>query len=260
MYGDKIIIVRTINASGATSYKMKSENGNIISTNRSELLKMILYLNIQVDNPVCVLNQDLARSFLKDSDEKKQYNLFLKASQIDVITSKLNGCTPQLENAKHNLDCNEKSLQYIEREIEDMQQKYNNLQSVEKLRTHVKESRLKLCWRIVTDQSAECSLMEEKLRTKLDMMKEHMHAIQNRETIEAEIDRTVQRYRNDIDGKKTGFGELKEKYTQARKVGQQLQEQLSEKSRQMKKVKDRMARQTEDIKSLEADLKQRSES
>ncbi|XP_065093182.1 structural maintenance of chromosomes protein 6 [Ochlerotatus camptorhynchus] len=260
VYGDKIIVVRTINASGATSYKMKSETGSVITTSRSELLKMILYLNIQVDNPVCVLNQDLARSFLKDSDEKKQYNLFLKATQIDAITSKLNGCTPQLENAKHNLDCNEKSLQYIEREIVDMQQKYNSLQSVEKLKDHVKESRLKLGWRIVTDQSAECSLMEDKLRDKLKTMKEHMHAIQNREAIEVEVDRTVQRYRNDIDGKKTGFVELKEKYTQARIVGQQLQEQLSDKSRQMKKVKDRMARQAEDIKNLETDLKQRSES
>lgn len=260
VYGDRIIIIRTINASGATSYKLKSEQGRVISQSRSDLLKMILFLNIQVDNPVCVLNQDLARSFLKDSDEKKQYNLFLKATQIDSITAKLNGCTPQLENAKHNLDCNEKSLKYIEREIEEMQQKYENLQSVEKWKDQVKLARLKLGWRVVIDQFTECSQVEDKLREKVNTMKEHMNAIQNREALEAEIDRVIQRFRNDIDAKKTGFAEVKDKYMQARRVGQSLQEQLSDKSRQMKKVKDRLARQAEDIKNLEADLKQRSES
>lgn len=253
-------MVRTINASGATTYKLKSESGHVVSTNRSELHKLILYLNIQVDNPVCVLNQDLARSFLKDSDEKKQYNLFLKATQIDAITSKLNGCTPQLENAKHNLECNEKSLRYMEREIEELKEKYKNLQSIEELKETVKKSRLKLSWLTVINREAECSEIEDQLREKLSTMKSHMDAIQNREAIEAEIERTVQRYRNEIDAKKTTFGEVKEKYIQARRVGQQLLEQLADKKRQIAKIKDRMTRQEEDIKSLEVDLKQRSES
>ncbi|XP_055546157.1 structural maintenance of chromosomes protein 6 [Wyeomyia smithii] len=260
VYGNKIIVVRTINASGATNYKLKSENGTIISTSRSELHKLILYLNIQVDNPVCVLNQDLARSFLKDSDEKKQYSLFLKATQIDAITSKLNGCTPQLENAKHNLECNEKSLRYLEREIQDMTEKYTNLQSVEKLKNNIKEAQLKMGWRIVVDKNAEFSQLEEQLRVKLDTMKDHLNSIQNREAIEQQIDRTIQRFRNDIDGKKVGFGEVQEKYNQARKVGHQLQEQLADKKRQLAKATDRLQRQANDIRGLEADLKQRSES
>ncbi|XP_053690699.1 structural maintenance of chromosomes protein 6 isoform X2 [Sabethes cyaneus] len=260
VYGNKIIVMRTINASGATNYKLKSENGNIVSTSRSELHKLILFLNIQVDNPVCVLNQDLARSFLKDSDEKKQYSLFLKATQIDTITSKLNGCTPQLENAKHNLECNEKSLRFLEREIRDMTEKYNNLQSVEKLKESLKEAQVKLGWRIVVDKSAEFDQLEEQLRLKLDTMKDHLNSIQNKETIEAQIERTIQRFRNDIEGKKVGFGEVQDKYNQARKIGQQMQEQLADKKRQLAKTTDRLQRQADDIRGLEADLKQRSES
>lgn len=260
VYGDKIIVTRTISASGASAYKLKNESGQIVSTSRAELQKMILFLNIQVDNPVCVLNQDLARSFLKDSDEKKQYTLFLKATQVEAITAKLNGCTPQYENAKHNLECNERSLRFLEGEINKMKEKYENLQSVEKLKEKVKEAKLKLGWRIVCDKDAECSIVEQQLCEKVGVLKEQTSAIQNRAAIEAEIETNIQRHLRDIEAKKVVFGEVKEKYVQARRVGQQLQEQLAEKKRQMSKVKDRMTRQTDDINSLETDLQQRSES
>lgn len=65
-YGDKIIVVRHITTAGSSTYKLKDENGRVISSQRNELMKLTLYLNIQVDNPVCVLNQDAARSFLKE--------------------------------------------------------------------------------------------------------------------------------------------------------------------------------------------------
>lgn len=66
LYGNRITVCRTITASGASSYKMKNPSGNVISTSRAELVKMIMYMNIQVDNPVCVMTQDASRSFLRE--------------------------------------------------------------------------------------------------------------------------------------------------------------------------------------------------
>lgn len=65
-FGDKIVIIRQINASGSSTYKLKNGCGDIISTKRADLQKLIFYMNIQVDNPVCVLTQDAARSFLRE--------------------------------------------------------------------------------------------------------------------------------------------------------------------------------------------------
>lgn len=65
-FGDKIIVVRQINSSGASTYKLKNIHGDVVSTKRADLLKMVLYINIQVDNPVCVLTQDAARGFLRE--------------------------------------------------------------------------------------------------------------------------------------------------------------------------------------------------
>lgn len=65
-YGDRIVVVRQISQSGSSSYKLKNANGNVISTSRADLLKLILYMNIQVDNPICVMTQDASRSFLRE--------------------------------------------------------------------------------------------------------------------------------------------------------------------------------------------------
>lgn len=65
-FGNKIVVIRTLTASGSSSYKLKNQLGQTVSTSRDELMRILMYLNIQVDNPVCVLNQDAARSFLRE--------------------------------------------------------------------------------------------------------------------------------------------------------------------------------------------------
>lgn len=58
VYGKEITIVRYINGNtGASTYKMKNEAGRIITSKRQDLNKLTFCLNIQVENPVLILNQ-----------------------------------------------------------------------------------------------------------------------------------------------------------------------------------------------------------
>lgn len=59
--------------------------GEIISTKRDELDSIISMMNIQVDNPISVLNQDVSRTFLVTSKPDEKYNLFMKATLLDAI-------------------------------------------------------------------------------------------------------------------------------------------------------------------------------
>jgi structural maintenance of chromosomes protein 6 len=90
--GNEVIVSRSINGnSGASTYKIKSANGRMIST-KGALDNMLMFFNIQVENPVLILNQDAARSFLKECDPKKLYTLFMKATQLETIFDKLSQC------------------------------------------------------------------------------------------------------------------------------------------------------------------------
>lgn len=68
------------------------------------------------------------------------------------------GCTPQYENTKHNLECNEWRLRFVEGEI-----------------TRI-------------TRTAECSTVEQQQGEKLDVLKKQNGAIQNRSNAEIEIE------------------------------------------------------------------------
>jgi structural maintenance of chromosomes protein 6 len=59
LYGDSIVITRRFSKEGASSYKIKSKDGRLISTKREELSAICDHMNIQVDNPMNVLTQGI---------------------------------------------------------------------------------------------------------------------------------------------------------------------------------------------------------
>lgn len=65
IYGDKITVVRTISDKSG-SYVIKDTSGHVVSKKVDDLHRILMYHNVQVDNPVFVLNQDSAREFLKE--------------------------------------------------------------------------------------------------------------------------------------------------------------------------------------------------
>lgn len=67
------------------TYKSLSFAGEVISTKRDELDSIISMMNIQIDNPISVLNQDVSRTFLVTSKPDEKYNLFMKATLLDAI-------------------------------------------------------------------------------------------------------------------------------------------------------------------------------
>lgn len=59
--------------------------GKLVTTKRADLNRILAKMNLQVDNPVCILNQETAKNFLHSSDEKQKYKLFERATQMDVM-------------------------------------------------------------------------------------------------------------------------------------------------------------------------------
>jgi len=85
IYGDYITVERTIALRGGfNGYKLFNADNVERSRSKKDLSEMLDKLNIQVDNPVAILDQEEAKKFLTGKAEEK-YKFFMKATELERI-------------------------------------------------------------------------------------------------------------------------------------------------------------------------------
>jgi hypothetical protein len=111
LYGASIIVERLFSRVGSPGFKLKDENGRIVSTKKSELEDIIDAFALQLDNPMNVLTQDNARQFLNDSNAKDKYKFFLKGTQLE-------GLRGEYELLRFNTDSQQNKAETLIADIE----------------------------------------------------------------------------------------------------------------------------------------------
>ncbi len=86
VYGEYITVERLISLrpGGFNGYKLLDSNMKERSRSKKDLDAMLDQLNIQVENPVAVLDQEEAKKFLTGKEEDK-YAFFVKATELERL-------------------------------------------------------------------------------------------------------------------------------------------------------------------------------
>ncbi len=100
VYGDSIIVERIFSRAGSSGFKLKTSTGRLISTRKSDLEEICDYFALQIDNPMNVLTQDMARQFLNNSSPVEKYKFFMKGTQLEH----LDGDYLQIEQSIDKID------------------------------------------------------------------------------------------------------------------------------------------------------------
>ena len=85
VFGRSITVEKVLNATGANSLKIKSESGETVGTRVDELNKLADHFCIDVDNPITVMTQDMAKKFLHTGDATKKYQFFIDATLLSDV-------------------------------------------------------------------------------------------------------------------------------------------------------------------------------
>lgn len=85
VYGDSIVVERHFSRSGSSNFKIKSSTGRLMSTKKGDLEEICDYFALQIDNPMTVLTQDMARQFLNNSSPYDKYKFFMKGTQLEHL-------------------------------------------------------------------------------------------------------------------------------------------------------------------------------
>ena len=162
VYGDSITVERTIALRGGyNGYKLYGEDGEERSRSKKDLDEMLDKLNIQVENPVAILDQEEAKKFLTGKDAHK-YEFFMKATELERIDNTYSSTMEQIYEMKHQSDKLAQSLEIDEELVRETKNAYKQHQEIGKLEGKKAKLDTQYSW-------ANYKVSSEELQTKMEV-------------------------------------------------------------------------------------------
>lgn len=140
-YGEKIAIEKRIFPNGTSKYKIKSIDGRVISSTKEELEYITDHFNIQVCNPACILTQETSRKFLSSSNPKAKYTIFLNATCLSNMKTKILTTIEKQSESENALKSKKEDLKEYKSYVYSLKSKievYDQLNAISERILHLK--------------------------------------------------------------------------------------------------------------------------
>ncbi|XP_078353144.1 structural maintenance of chromosomes protein 6-like [Oculina patagonica] len=273
-YGGTITVERRISSDGSGSYKLKSHDGKVVSQKKDELNHILDQFNIQVDNPVSVLNQDTSRNFLNSSDPKDKYKFFLKATQLEQMSTDYQLIIEQQDIIKNTLDRKQETLPAMQHKVQQLEEKYKDIAQLKNMKEQVEDLKKERVWAEVIEAEKKLGPLakeEDNQKAKLPRYEEKVTGCQEEvRKLEEEWKKVNEELRaiteegRELDGQQQAIcNELKqkknvyrEKQSRLRKLKQEKHTQENDQRQLMERIQE--IRQTA-MRDLESERQQRQE-
>jgi chromosome segregation ATPase len=163
IYGESIIVERHFSRTGASGFRVRNASKKVISKLRGDVDDILDYFTLQLDNPMNVLSQDMARQFLSAQQPKEKYKFFYRGTHLETLDN-------TYREIEGGLALSAVKLQAIAEQVEAAKQKYNEARraskragSLRKLREDIAAFDAQLAWIQVQAKENEASRIKDEL-------------------------------------------------------------------------------------------------
>ncbi|KAK9370828.1 P-loop containing nucleoside triphosphate hydrolase protein [Lipomyces kononenkoae] len=150
-YGPEIWIERVIQLNGSTSYRIKNHKGVQISKDKEELTSMLDFFGLMVDNPVTLLSQDTARTFLSNSTPEEKYGLFMKGIRLDSLRNDYDAFHLYVEKTIATVKTRREALNELQARRDEAAELYKKTQNHRQVRDTLTRLQGQFAWATVVD-------------------------------------------------------------------------------------------------------------
>ncbi|KAL4923284.1 DNA repair protein SMC6 [Aspergillus undulatus] len=151
-FGKSILVERHFSKSGASSFKIKAENGRIMSTKKAELDAIIDHFQLQFDNPMNVLSQDMARQFLSSSSPAEKYKFFVKGVQLEQLDQDYRLIEESGDQIEEKLQAKAQDISILESRKNAAQKRLDISDQQDSLRERIRDFQSQMAWAQVEEQ------------------------------------------------------------------------------------------------------------
>lgn len=151
-YGKSIIVERHFTKNGTSGFKIKSETGRIVSTKKTELDDITDFFSLQIDNPMNVLSQDMARQFLSSSSPAEKYKFFVKGVQLEQLDHDYRLIEESVDQIEQKLGSRQEDIKVLENCKDRATRRLELSDQHESLRERIRGLRRQMAWAQVEEQ------------------------------------------------------------------------------------------------------------
>jgi chromosome segregation ATPase len=163
LYGKSIIVERHFSRAGSSSFKLKDANGKLVSTRKSDLEDIIDAFALQIENPMNVLTQDMARQFLSDSTGKDKFKFFMKGTQLETLSTDYMMLGNNIDVMEQKLRTKEEDIKAYKKAFDEARKKASRAQSIQAMREKETETKYQMAWSVVEAEEKKLQNIEADL-------------------------------------------------------------------------------------------------
>ncbi|MCJ1378067.1 Structural maintenance of chromosomes protein 6 [Xylographa soralifera] len=152
VYGKSIIVERHFNRTGTSGFKLKSASGKIISTRKADLEDISDYFALQIDNPMTILTQDMARQFLNNSTPQEKYKFFIKGVQLEQLAQDYQLLEESIDKTETTFPEKQDTIDILDNIARKAKAVFAMSEKHENIRKKVRQLRLQMAWAQVEEQ------------------------------------------------------------------------------------------------------------
>ncbi|RKF58687.1 Structural maintenance of chromosomes protein 6 [Golovinomyces cichoracearum] len=250
IYGPSIIVERHFSRSGGSQFKLKSSRGSLISSKKSDMEDIVEFYQLQVDNPMNILTQDKAKSFLHQSTPSEKYKFFAEGVQLEALNNDYSLIFDTCDAIEAKLEGSKDDLSELEKEANIARQKAEAARKHDGMRKTASILSKKYAWAQVVDQEI---ILDEKER----IVTEIQQKIDDEECKVENYDQTYQKAEQLLENYKEAIHRLREAAVSIHEAEEAARLAHETASLDVKKANAEQAKIKSELAEAEKDVKKR---
>lgn len=253
-YGKFITVEKIIYRDEPAKLVLKNDADRKVSDRKSELDEMIDHFGILINNPICILNQEVSKTFLHSKKPEDKFDLFMKATTLEQIEIDYNEAVKRHQEWFNSNENNNTAFMLLDKEYMICKEKTDFLQNRTKLNERKQHLDCELVYTISKDTERGIQEVEKKIQSiKKDIQKAEK-VIEDRNEKITKFNEEIEVYKSKI---KLVNEQLEESKSKSRDIMAQETENKSKQvtlnckiTQSMRKIE----RATEDVAVLEKSI------
>ncbi|XP_044022081.1 structural maintenance of chromosomes protein 6 isoform X2 [Siniperca chuatsi] len=172
--------------------------GQLISNKKEELTAILDHFNIQLDNPVSILNQEMSKQFLHSKNESDKYKFFMKATLLEQMKRDYIHIKHTKTVTRQQVERQEECIKDLKQEFLQKKERYEHLSSFSEMKVVLENLKKAMAWCLVREKEQFVQQLKEDIEKEENNYK-HQDNLQLCQTKVIQVEKKLQCIKSRID-------------------------------------------------------------